>query len=541
MSESKTEQMNPDRQRQHSHRSLAWTLGLFFSIVIIVAGLAVFVLTEPNLDHQSTMALSLRLIGFLYPEANDSGSLVALARDAVFKNLDRYSGYLEPRELEQITEEFSGSYGGIGITIVAHPRGLMVMSVREGGPADRVGICIGDVIIRADTAELAGINAYLASFMLRGPEGTGISLDVARDNMADTLTFILTRERLKLIHVPYAGFTPSGAFYIRMLDFEAGAAFELAEILDTLFPGGEDSITGIILDLRGNPGGLLNEAVAIADIFLDEGFLIVGTKGRSRWQDETFHSTGNDVTGGLPMAIIVDRGSASASEIVSGALKYAGRAVLVGDTTFGKGLVQEHKGLGDGSGIRLTTSRYYFEGGIFLNDPEAPIDSAAGIPPDYCLLPMERKAFPRLLENSLLMRQFATAQRDEILLGPGLTGPSPEWFGEFVAYVRRSDFSYESELTELVRYTKDHVILRNSRDATVRAVKRLLALAREDDSRQIYEYRDYIKQRLYQIAVESKYGLARAYQDVIVPFRPEIRLAEKILSGLAAGAGEGSP
>ncbi len=499
-------------------------------MISATAGLTVFLMTDRNLYHQYRLTSSLELIQYLYPEAYNTDSLMALAREAVFQTLDRYSGYLDPRELDQVTEEFTGSYAGVGITIVSHQNGLLVMSVREDGPAGRVGISTGDIIIRADSVDLAGLSAHQSTFLLRGPEGSAVDIDVVRNGMEDTLSFTLTRERLKLIHIPYAGLTEHNALYIRIIDFDSGLSEELSAALDTILVPNWDSVTGIIFDLRGNPGGLLNEAITVSNMFLGEGTLIVGIKGRSHWQNVMYKATNGDITNGLPLVAIVDRGSASASEIFSGTLKYAGRAVLVGDTTFGKGLVQEYKGLGDGSGIRLTTSRYYFEGGIFLNDPELPLDSARGIAPDYYMDFVEREDFPRQLENSGVLREFASSHRDDILMGPQLATASPPWFAAFVEYARQSDFVYESELTELARLTEEYANFSNSSDRTLRAIGRIVRLAGEEDTRQMESYRDYVVRRLYQIAVESEYGTSRAYHDAIIPYRPDIRLAERILT-----------
>lgn len=534
MSEPETEIVG-DNERQHGPRStLLWALVFFFGMIAATAGLSVFVLTDRNLSHQYRLTSSLELIEYLYPESYHSDSLIAMAREAIFQTLDRYSGYLEPRELDQVTEEFSGSYAGIGITIVSHARGLLVMSVREDGPAGRVGMSTGDIIIRADSVDLAGINAHQSTFLLRGPEGTTVDIDVVRNGMEDTLSFTLTREKLKLIHIPYAGLTENGALYIRIIDFEMGLSEELVAVLDSLLMPNWDEVPGIIFDLRGNPGGLLSEAITVSNMFLGEGSLIVGIKGRSLWQNVMYQATNGDITNGLPLVAIVDRGSASASEIFSGALKYAGRATLVGDTTFGKGLVQEYKGLGDGSGIRLTTSRYYFEGGIFLNDPSLPLDSAHGIAPDYYMEFVEREDYPRQLENSGLLREFASVRHDEILMGPELATASPEWFDAFAQFVRQSDFAYESEFTELARLTEEYANFNKSSEETLRAIARICQLAGEEDARQIEVYREYIVRRLYQIAVETVYGVNRAYRDAIIPYRPDIHLAEKILTDSAA-------
>lgn len=473
---------------------------------------------------------SLGIIRHIHPEQYNGARMIKNAREAVFDQLDRFSGYLEPEELERISEEFSGTYGGIGITVVAHDKGLAIMSVREDGPAGRVGIRTGDIILQADSVRLEGISPYKATFLLRGKEGTTVEIKIARRSFTDTLEFSLQRERLKLIHIPYAGLTANNSLYIRIFDFESGLTQDLMHVIDSLCLKNDDTVKAVILDLRGNPGGLLNEAIASSDLFLDEGYLIVGIKGRSRWRIKEYHSSGRDIINGLPLAVLISRGSASASEILAGALKYAGRAVLIGDTTFGKGLVQEYHGLGDGSGIRLTTARYYFEGNVFLNDPDSPVvDSAKGIPPDFYFQSVGSEPFPVKLESSLLMREYAIDNRDEILAHPPAIEPSPKWLDNFIDYARQKEFSYKSELTRLTELVMNVTVSGTYSDRTREAVSKIYALAERDDSAQFEMYKDYVGRRLYQIAIEAEFGTERVYREAILPFRKDVTLAETIL------------
>jgi len=511
-----------------SRESFVWGLALFFTLILMTTGATYFILSEKNLYYPLRLSYTLEYIRYLYPEDYDANRLIDLAREAVIDKLDRYSGYLEPREMDRVDEEFSGVYGGIGITIIGHERGLMIMSVREDGPASRKGLRTGDIIIRADTVDLAGINPYRATYLLRGPAGSKLGLTIARQHLEDTLTFDLVRETLPLIHIPYAGLTRNNSVYIRIIDFEAGLTHDLAAVLDSLYEPNRDSVGGIILDLRGNPGGLLEEAYRSADLFLDGGHLIVGIKGRSRWFNVAYHSSGSDRTNNTPIIVVVDDGSASAAEILAGALKYADRAVLVGDTTFGKGLVQEYSGHTDGSGLRLTTSRYYFEGGIFLNDPEAEvIDSAGGIPPDYFLRDIETEAFPLALENSGLLREFASGYRDELAAYAPLSAGSAEWFSRFMSFADEKGFAYISKTTELALLVREIASMGNNTPPTTSQAEKIFELAVNNDRDQFDRYRDYISQRLFQISLELKYGTARSYREAILPYRADIRFAEK--------------
>lgn len=530
MSDKKTENLIENDAGSFSRRILFWSLGMFFSMLVIISGLLMFVLSEQDLYYTMNLNSSLSLIDHLYSDRTNGISLVNKARDAVFDELDRFSGYLEPSLFGRVTEEFSGSYGGIGITVVKHDRGLLIMSVREDGPAGNAGILTGDIIIRADTVNLENIGSYQATFLLRGDVGTEVGVVIARNNFADSLEFRLIREKLRLIHIPYAGITEKKSLYIRILDFESGLFEELKHILDSVYTKNKEIINGIILDLRGNPGGLLTEAVDVSDLFLEKGHLIVGVKGRSIWNRKEYFSTGDDIFEGLPTAVLIDRGSASAAEILGGALKYANRAVLIGDTTFGKGLVQQYRGFTDGSGIRLTTSRYYFEGGVFLNNPQAEIiDSATGIPPDYYYRSEEREPFPMYLESTGLLRNFAVEHVDEILASQPFTSDFPIWYKLFKKYAEANDFNYYSHFAILSKFLRDEIVYANYSDKTFKAIDNICRLAENDDLNQFEVYRDYIKRRLYQIALELKSGTEAAYREAIVPYRSEIILAEEIM------------
>ncbi len=532
MAQAETENIIDNNSERFDRRLLLWAITLFIVFILTIGAMSLFIMAEQDLYYPFRLISTMHLIKALYPDEFNGDSIMKQAREAVFSQLDRYSGYVEPEELARVTEEFTGSYGGIGITIIGHDRGLAVMSVREGGPADRVGIRTGDIIIRIDDLTIAGLNESRTGYLLRGEEGTEVKVAVARNEFSDTLQFDLKRENLKLIHIPYAGLTENNSLYIRILDFEAGLLEQLNDILDSSYENHKADISALILDVRGNPGGLLHEAVAVCDLFLDKGHLIVGVKGRSRWNSREYFSSGNDFFEGLPLAILIDGSSASAAEILAGALKFSGRATLIGDTTYGKGLVQEYDYLNDGSGIRLTTARYYFESNVYLNDPEVDdIDSSIGIAPDYYIKSIESELFPRELASSQLLRTFAVKHQEEILALAPFAQPPPKWFNTFINYAASEGFEFESDLTSVAKFVRDEVVYRNHSDAAFKTIDIICRLAEDDDQRQFEKYQDYIKQRLYQLATESTFGRARAYRVAIVPYRPEIFLAEQVLSG----------
>jgi len=307
-----------------SRRIVLLTVGLMFLLVLISGGMGVYILSDKGLQHAVSWTKVAVEVEEMYPGQLDWEIMFDSAMNNMFRHLDRYSSYVEPQQFERMDEELTGSYGGIGVTVIRHRGGLLVMSVRESGPAHESGLLAGDVILEADSILLAPLSIDRASKALRGEEGTSVILTVLRPVVEDTLTISITRRQIDLQHIPYAGVTPDSILYIRLLDFNAGASSDVEAAIDSLLQKEKSAPVGIILDLRGNPGGLLTEAYLTANIFLDSEQLIVGTDSRSRWNEAKFLSSGDDITGGLPMAVIVDRGSASAAEIVAGALGQLG-------------------------------------------------------------------------------------------------------------------------------------------------------------------------------------------------------------------------
>jgi C-terminal peptidase prc len=516
------------------NRSLLQATVLAVLLLLISGGMAVYVLVDGDLKLALDFVRIATELEDVYPDPIDHERLISSARQAMLDKLDRYSTYIEARQFRHLREELSGAYSGIGVSVVSHDNGLMIMSVRENGPADRVGLLSGDIIVTADSVPLKGVNSEDATDLLRGEAGTPVTLGVYRPVSQDTIVVEIVRSRIELLHIPFAGFTPDSLIYVRVLDFETGAADDLRDVLDSLIPREAHRACGLILDLRGNPGGLLSEAHRTADLFLDGGRFIVGTDSRSRWHEERYYSTGEDVTGGLPIAVLIDRGSASAAEIVAGALGQLDRAILVGDTTFGKGLVQGLTRFPDGSGLRLTISRYYLEGGIYLSDLDSALNNGGqGLAPDYYVSYIERDPFPRALENSLVLRQFANLFQDEIIEWSKSSRLSQDWADRLARYAADNGFTYNSLTTITAEQLLNLALAEQRTPELVSAIREALHRSRESDKEQFERYHRYIETRLKQIAYERKYGVYRAYAEITVRERPDIQYAAALLKARA--------
>ena len=513
-----------------SRYAFALTALFLFATTLLCGGTGVYILSDRDLHEAFAFVRVAREIDEIYPGQVDWDRMFDNAMDGMIDRLDRFSTYHEASQFGRIREEMSGSYTGIGVSVVQHERGLLIMSVREDGPAARAGLLSGDIIVGVDSTQLEGLGIETSTGLLRGPEDTEVQLSVFRPTESDTLQIELTRRRIDFIRVPYAGFTADSMIYIRLLDFDAGASDAVESALDSLLYDDSISPQGLILDLRGNPGGLFNEAYETANLFLDGGQFIVGTKGRSRWNEDKHFSSGDDMTGGLPIAVLVDNGSASSAEITAGALKQLNRAVLVGDTTFGKGLVQGFTRFLDGSALRLTISRYYLEGDVFLNEFDSVLnDTGHGLPPDYVVNFVERESFPRALDYSLLLNRFATQHAEEIVTATDRFSLDDSWVDRFEEYALAEDFYYESPLRVAAESLHSIAQLESRLPSTTKTAEQLLERAEREDADLFDEYGDYIKMRLKQIAWEHKFGTREAYARAIVPDRNDIRIAAELL------------
>lgn len=305
-----------------------------------------------------------------YVEQVDVQKLIYSAIDGMVKSLDAHSAFLKREEYTELMEETKGEFTGVGIEITIKDNAVTVVSPIEDTPAFKAGIKPGDRIIKVDNELTRDMTLTEVVKRIRGPKGTHVKLTIQREGEPNLLEFDLTREKIPIQNVKgyYLG---SNIAYLRISSFQNNTSEKLYNVYSDIIKAHE--IKGIVLDLRNNPGGLLTEAVKVADIFLNEG-VIVSTKGRNPNQKTEVKAKAGDRFIGVPMVALVNEGSASAAEIVAGALQDNKRALVVGTKTFGKGSVQTVVPLSDGSGLRLTTSLYYTPSGRSIQ--------AKGIEPD---------------------------------------------------------------------------------------------------------------------------------------------------------------
>ncbi|MBI4005656.1 MAG: S41 family peptidase [Gammaproteobacteria bacterium] len=310
-----------------------------------------------------------------YVEPVDDRKLLEDAIRGMLAGLDPHSAYLDKDSYKELQEGTTGEFGGLGIEVGLEDGFVKVIAPIDDTPAQRAGIKEGDLIIRLDETPVKGMSLDDAVKLMRGKPGTNITLTVIRDGEDKPLKFTITRDVIKVISVRAKTLEP-GYGYLRISHFQAHTADDLHKELDKLKTENNNDLKGIILDLRNNPGGVLSAAVDVSDLFLDKG-MIVYTEGRVKDSQLKFNAKPVDVFDNAPIVVLVNSGSASASEIVAGALQDHQRAVIMGEKTFGKGSVQTILPMTNEAAVKLTTARYYTPNGRSIQ--------ASGITPDIVI------------------------------------------------------------------------------------------------------------------------------------------------------------
>jgi carboxyl-terminal processing protease len=292
-----------------------------------------------------------------YVEELDDSQLLHDAVKGMLNGLDPHSVYLDPEIFREVNIETRGEFGGLGLEVTLEDGTIRVVAPLDGTPAHQAGILPGDRIIRLEDTLVQGLSLDEAVRQMRGEPGTQIRLLIAREGQPEPFEITLKRAIIRLDSV-WSELLDERFGYARVSQFQPGTAIELKQQLALLEIESADGLAGLVLDLRNNPGGVLDGAVAVSDLFLREG-IIVTTRGRMEDSEVTYSATPKDILVGAPIVVLVNSGSASASEIVAGALQDHTRAVIMGQKTFGKGSVQTILPMNNGAALKLTTARYY--------------------------------------------------------------------------------------------------------------------------------------------------------------------------------------
>lgn len=345
-------------------------------LVLLFEATNAFTKDQDTYKNLETFANVLSLLEKNYVEDIDSEDVINGAIKGMLSSLDPHSSYLKPESFKDLQIETKGSFSGIGIEITMKNDVLIVVSPIEGTPAYEKGVKAGDKIIKIGKEYTREMTLMEAVTLLRGEKGSEVTISIHRKGWEDLQDFTITRDVIPL-HSVRAKLLEPGYGYVRITNFQAKTTRDAREAINKL--SAQKQLAGLVLDLRNNPGGLLEQSVNICDLFLNEG-MIVYTKGRLKNQNSEYfaHSGGSKFD--FPLIVLVNEGSASASEIVAGALQDHKRALILGVQTFGKGSVQTVFPMNDGAGLRLTTARYYTPNGTSIQ--------AKGITPDL-IVPLQ--------------------------------------------------------------------------------------------------------------------------------------------------------
>lgn len=440
---------------------------------IAVAGACMLGLRDNDSDFFFRINKSIDIFGRVYKEVAlnyvdpvDPEKFIEAGIDGMLGTLDPYTNFISEKEADEVELITAGKYGGIGVTIGIRDGYITIMSLMDGYSAQRQGLQPGDRIIEVDGTSLVGVKPDQVRSMTRGEPGSETHLKIERDGEPKPLEFTLIREEIQLKNVSYADFVGDGIAYVHIERFSRGAGDELRLALRELRLRGV--IKGVILDLRDNPGGLLDVAVDVVEKFAPKGSLVVSTRGRRPDSERKYFVEESPMMPDVPLVVLINRGSASASEIVAGAIQDLDRGVIMGTRSFGKGLVQTIAPLSYNTQLKMTTAKYYTpsgrciqeinyaarnKDGVFATTPDSlrkefrtadgrPEFEAGGITPDTVVAPPEHSGiFNELLRKSMLFK-FAT----RFAAGhTALPGTDDSLAAAFTSYLESEKFTYEGE------------------------------------------------------------------------------------------------
>jgi carboxyl-terminal processing protease len=522
-------------------------LGLAVAVILITS------LAFSSIDFQTSKSLDIffsffRELSIFYVDKPDTEKLINIGIEAILESLDPYNEFISEDNIEALEFQTTGEYGGMGALIRHNPNFPVIAEIYEGSPAHKAGLMAGDYILQVNEHSVSSTSVDKVSKMLKGAPKSTLKVIVKRQNSSDSLTFIFKRERIHVPSVPYYGRLSTDIGYIKLGNFTSNCDKEVERALKEL--KSDKQLKGLILDLRGNPGGLLLEAVKIVNIFVDKNQLVVFTKGQIQDFYQEHKTLSRAVDTEIPLVVLVDRISASASEIVAGALQDLDRAVIIGERTFGKGLVQATRPLPYNAQLKITTAKYYIpsgrciqavdftqrnEDGSISYIPDSLINEfktrngrivldGGGITPDVNHKPTIYSRLASVLYARNLFFDYATLFR---LANPTIDDPkkfslSKNYYNDFVDFIKSADFQYQSQtelmLREMIKTAKQEKYYELSQNH----IDSLLAVVARNRLKDLNILETEIK-KLLEEEIVSRYHYQRGkaeyniYGDSIIP------------------------
>ena len=503
-----------------------------------------------NLDIFATL---FKEVNALYVEEVNPNKLVRTGIDAMLGSLDPYTNYIPEDEVEDFRTVNTGQYGGIGAITREIGERTVVTMLMEGYGAQKGGLKIGDEIIKIDNISLSKLTREESGQVMKGQVGTPVSLTVKRIGVEEPITLQFKRERIKLTNVPYSGMVDNDIAYIQLSDFTPDAAKEVKNALVRLK---EQGAKAVILDLRGNPGGLLIEAVNITNLFIPKGKLVVSTKGKIPENNLSYETLNLPVDTEIPVTVLINRGSASASEIVAGTLQDYDRGLVIGEKSYGKGLVQVSRPLSYNSQLKVTTAKYYTPTGrciqvldyghrrddgsvgsipdslkkSFKTTNGRVVYDGGGIDPDIKTQTLEAHMLTQVLFEKGFLFDYATqyAFKHSEPVDPKIFSLSDEEYQQFLNWMKTKNYSYKSymeyqlqQFTEEAKKEKYYSELKGQLDL-------VSARIAESKKNELVIHKDEIKMLLEEDIV-SRYQLEKGSVESGFKYDKDIKKAAEVL------------
>lgn len=513
----------------------------FVAIVASVASLA-FV------DSYFEISKNLEIFTTTYKEINsnyvddvDAAKLMRTGIEAMVESLDPYTNFISESEVEDYRFMTTGQYGGVGATIFQRDKYIVVRETYEGYPAQKAGLLPGDVLLEIDGKSMFGKSNNEVSKFLKGSAGTELTMLVKREGQEKPFKVVLKREEIQIENVPYYGMIDEHTGIIQLKGFTQNAGKEVKKALSELKKN--PNLTSVILDLRGNPGGLLHEAVDIANIFVNKGELAVDTRGKNKDSNKKYLTINDPIDASIPLAILTSSSSASASEIVSGVVQDLDRGIIVGQRTFGKGLVQTTRPLTYNAQLKITTAKYYIPSGRCiqaLDYSNRNEDGSVGKVPDSLIKEFKTKAGRKVYDGggvapdfktdlpsysvitqSLLTKniifdfvnQYVGKQKNKPTLASFSLSDAD--YNDFVSYVKSKDFDYQTKSEKLLDDYKEAAVREKYYDAIKADLDLLKTKLLHDKNADLIKFKPEIKEILEEeIAARFYFQKGRIQQSL---------------------------
>lgn len=474
-------------------------------------------------------------VATLYVDEVGPEKLMKSSINAMLNELDPYTVFIDEGEQQQMEILSSGSYGGIGVDAGFRGDNIVIIAPLEGYPAQRAGIRPGDIVKSINGVLVDGLSPEEVQELTIGDVGTTLNMTVKRPGIEEEIDFELTRERIEVKNIVYTGKVGDAhnIAYIQLNRFGQQSGEEIRQALLESMENG--TINGLILDLRNNPGGLLNEAVEIVDKFIEPGVSVVETRGRLTSQNSVYVSEEPAIFEDLPIAVLMNRGSASASEVVAGAFQDLDRAIIIGEPSFGKGLVQTIRPLSYNTSLKLTISKYLTPSGRSIQSIDYEGDQGSigseipdslrrsfktkngrtvfdgrGIEPDILISDRPENR----LETALIQENYFFNYVNSLITGGSEDLPENS-FEEFLRYLKSEDFNYRTQADQYLEGLKAEAEKFENRDAISRQFQEIENEIQSEKERSFTESHDFIVQRLQREWISQNFGRQEQYRLIL--------------------------